>query len=316
MGAVAIALGVGLLALMFGGSARASTVAPAPTRRRRPDNAIAGRCPDGTTHPIAPGTSVFVSVDSADGDYMLPGVIQAGPTTIETPTGTALRYSIYVDLVWDGAKVRKLWAVHVPPFRLCPRETPTTPPPPPPLKRPTPAPTPTPTPTPGHHGHLPAELRIASPVAGVSDAQWLGLLRRMATQPMATVSSAGRLGTFLMDPRQLADLGLMSGVKRNDSGEWVGTWKDGHSKGLFLRNPARQVGAFSQWLARNARAIAARHADQLGATHATKRATLSGLLGVAHAAGLGGLRGWLGSEGDKARFPNTTAAYLRTVGIF
>ncbi len=44
--------------------------------------------------------------------------------------------------------------------------------------------------------------------------------------------------------------------------------------------------------------------------------TLSGVLGVIQAAGLEGAAGWLENPGDRTRFPHTTAAFLRTNGVF
>lgn len=46
------------------------------------------------------------------------------------------------------------------------------------------------------------------------------------------------------------------------------------------------------------------------------RVTRSGVLGVIQAAGLEGAVGWLESEADRVRFPGTTAAFLRTNGVF
>jgi len=44
--------------------------------------------------------------------------------------------------------------------------------------------------------------------------------------------------------------------------------------------------------------------------------TLSGVLGVANVAGLEGAAEWLENRGDRKRFPHTTAAFLRTNGVF
>jgi len=44
--------------------------------------------------------------------------------------------------------------------------------------------------------------------------------------------------------------------------------------------------------------------------------TVSGILGVAMAAGLEGCVGWLENENDRRRYPNTTAAFLRCNGAF
>ncbi len=44
--------------------------------------------------------------------------------------------------------------------------------------------------------------------------------------------------------------------------------------------------------------------------------TLSGILGVCHAAGLNGAAGWLTTANDRERFPHTTAAFWRANGVF
>jgi hypothetical protein len=47
-----------------------------------------------------------------------------------------------------------------------------------------------------------------------------------------------------------------------------------------------------------------------------KRVTLSGLLALAHAAGIDGLKSWLANPDDRAKHPNTTAVYMKSTGIF
>ena len=44
--------------------------------------------------------------------------------------------------------------------------------------------------------------------------------------------------------------------------------------------------------------------------------TLSGILGVCHAAGIKGAAGWLTRPQDRREFPHTTAAFWRANGVF
>jgi len=47
-----------------------------------------------------------------------------------------------------------------------------------------------------------------------------------------------------------------------------------------------------------------------------KRITLSGLIAVAHAAGIDGLKSWLANPADREKYPNTTAAFIKSTEIF
>ena len=53
-----------------------------------------------------------------------------------------------------------------------------------------------------------------------------------------------------------------------------------------------------------------------GAPPARTTITGSGVLGVVQAAGVEGAQGWFGSPVDRTRYPNTTAAFARTNGVF
>lgn len=54
----------------------------------------------------------------------------------------------------------------------------------------------------------------------------------------------------------------------------------------------------------------------LPGVEAPTRVTLSGVLGVIQAAGLEGAESWLSSQKDRKAYPHTTAAYVRSNGVF
>ena len=84
----------------------------------------------------------------------------------------------------------------------------------------------------------------------------------------------------------------------------------------FLSDLKLQYEAFVKATVADRAAVLSRHRDAIGHTLANKTATLSGLLAAARQAGLRGLAAWLASEADRAKFPRTTAAYLRANGLY
>jgi hypothetical protein len=125
-----------------------------------------------------------------------------------------------------------------------------------------------------------------------------------------------QVGIFGLHPRLLAKIGLMADVVRDGDG-WAGRWTGIVPQQVFLKSLLAQVQAMT--------AISCLHRDECGDTlermsgqeFQGKVATLSGLLAVARmAGGCHGLDSWCGSESDRAKFKATTAAYVRSNGIF
>ena len=138
----------------------------------------------------------------------------------------------------------------------------------------------------------------------------------MAAASPGSRSARGHLGMFGMGLPRLEDLGYLKQTKAGGASSPAVEWKAPLSEKVFLLSPELQYQAFSESMVDHRKQILARHGGLVGRVLAGRPATLSGLLGVAHQAGLAGLETWIGSGGDRKRYPNTTAAYLRWVGLF
>lgn len=159
-----------------------------------------------------------------------------------------------------------------------------------------------------------------SPLPGVLLGPWEGFVSVMATSPKEYVSPRYRLGAFQMDARRLKDIGFMAsagkGVYGDKAGVWVGEFLLPLTKDKFLGSMPLQYAAF----VRSMRAAAPRVGKFVGARVEGGRGvvgcSLSGLLGVSHAAGEGGVESWVADASVRKRFPGTTERFDRTNGIF
>lgn len=158
-----------------------------------------------------------------------------------------------------------------------------------------------------------------SPLRGVTDAAWTVYVRRSRSARPSAVTADGRHGCYGLTARELADVGQMTEARKAMDGgraRWAGVWAPGRSEAAFLADPDAQYDALAALTRLHTRAIGQRHVDLLGQVIEGRAATLSGLLGVARRAGLGGLRGWACDAAQRARFAETTAAYARLNGLF
>lgn len=153
---------------------------------------------------------------------------------------------------------------------------------------------------------------MVSPLAGVSNEAWTEFVRALGAPECASaVSDGGNLGLFLFSPARLETLGAMRNIKRERvSGRQVvtGEFVPPMTQAQFLEDTNLQYRAF----ARSCQDYAPRVARYVDAP----RLTLSGLLAVAHYAGVKGLRAWVGSREDRMFHPFTTASFERCNGFF
>lgn len=159
----------------------------------------------------------------------------------------------------------------------------------------------------------PASSSRSKLIPEISSASWEKFVGVMCLAPKTHVSPKGRLGTFQMDARRLKDVGLMrtaeKGKRAGVSGVWVGQWLPPLTEDKFLGSMPLQYAAFVRSMA----AAAPKVSGYVGREVVGVRCSLSGLLGVSHAAGEGGVESWV--RGDK-RFPSTTEMFSRTNSIF
>lgn len=130
---------------------------------------------------------------------------------------------------------------------------------------------------------------IKSPLDGVDSVAWTEFVTLMGN-PLTVSKEAlsGHLGLFLFHPLRLDRLGITG-------------------DGRFLRSPASQYRALE---------LSCLDYQPFLKPKVTSNQSLSGLLGVAHRAGLRGARKWIRSADDKAKHPFTTATFELVNGIF
>lgn len=164
------------------------------------------------------------------------------------------------------------------------------------------------------------DVTYPSPLDGVDDASWNTYVRRARLARVGTHSEWNRFGAYQLNPRMLADIGLMvnarKGEYRGHASLWLGDWAPGQSAEAFLASDVAQVEALADLVRLHARVIRVRHQGAIGTEIEGVPVSLSGLLAVAQRAGLGGLSKWIADAEDRAGFPETTAAYKRLNGIF
>ena len=158
--------------------------------------------------------------------------------------------------------------------------------------------------------------KTASPWPDVDGAQWRDYLKASVPDLSECEGREWLVGSFGLHPRLLQKLGLMADVVR-DGGGWSGRWAGTLPRAAFVQSLPAQVQAMT--------AISSLHRDECGGTlermsgqeFQGERASLSGLLAVARlAGGCHGLDSWCSNEADRGKFKATTAAYLRSNGIF
>lgn len=148
-----------------------------------------------------------------------------------------------------------------------------------------------------------ARRALPSPITNVDGDRWSTFTERLAREA-PTFHTARHVGRYRQRKERLDELGI---------------------------DPKTIVGSLDAQLVALNRDLedAYRHATEGGlvSDHVLRRIpipgqdepveiTASGVLGVIQAAGLEGAVGWLESYNDRKRYPNTTAAFIRTNGVF
>jgi len=155
-------------------------------------------------------------------------------------------------------------------------------------------------------------MRKPSPLGpGVPLAAWERYVAVMVMAPKNTASPKRKYGSFAMGARRLADVGLMEGIRRTGDG-WVGAWVAPLTEDKFLGSMPLQYAAFSKSM----KAMAPKVSEIVGVEVDGVRCSLSGLLGVAHMAGVEGCLGWVKDPQARRKFAETTKVFQRSNGLF
>ena len=157
-----------------------------------------------------------------------------------------------------------------------------------------------------------------SPIPEASDEQWARFVRLMQAGDIAAVTPGGQVGLFQTRLKRLEDLGLVREVRRvkgDGTNRWTATFRPPLTLQRLLSDPLLQYRIFAASMRRYRDEILAHHRATLGTEIEGKRATLAGLLAVAHHAGPA-FASWLANPDDRRRFARTTHAYQTTTEVF
>lgn len=157
------------------------------------------------------------------------------------------------------------------------------------------------------------KVGLPSPIQGVSDDAWTGFVRKMKVGNPEDIDDKGNVGMFGMTVRRLTDLGIFKDPKKV-GGVWNANWQV--PKQQLLSSPNLQYKLFEKSMLGHVGFIKNKLDKGIGIQIQGKKSTLSGLLAVAHRAGAEGMKNWVSSPEQQAKFPGTTALYLSMNGIF
>lgn len=142
----------------------------------------------------------------------------------------------------------------------------------------------------------------AAPIRGVDLVAWEAFVARLVRETPAYQSSK-HVGQYRQRKDRLRELGLpITKLLGNATAQRAALDAD--------LADAYKHASDGEMLQHVGRLIA------LPGVEAPTRVTLSGVLGVIQAAGLEGAEGWLSSQTDRKAYPHTTAAYVRSNGVF
>jgi hypothetical protein len=157
---------------------------------------------------------------------------------------------------------------------------------------------------------------VSAALQGAPAAAWARFVAVMAVHPKEHIDKRYKLGAFGMDVRRLRDVGLLEtaskGVYGDEVGVWMGKWKAPLTEAGFLGSMPLQYAAF----VRSMRAAAPKVSRYVGIWVDGQRCSLSGLLGVVHAAGEAGVESWVKDANVRRRFSKTTDTWKRTNNLF
>lgn len=163
----------------------------------------------------------------------------------------------------------------------------------------------------------PAATVIPSPWSDVTGAAWTKFVKVIAgNRPFSYASTNNFFGAFGFGVRRLCDIGIMKDPKKSSPTVWTGTWVT--PKATFLGSPTVQYNALAKSMVSYRTAVIGKTDVKkvIGTTIEGKKATLSGLLAVAHMAGGNGMVSWLADPTARQKRTYVTTAYKNATGIF
>ena len=160
-----------------------------------------------------------------------------------------------------------------------------------------------------------------SAISNVKNEYWSRFVKCVMGDNPGAITDSFALGLFGFGARRLVDLKVMKDPRQTQYGGrsvWAGTWIPPLSMAKFLADRALQYQLFFVSMRDYAHRITNTPVARalIGTTLEGHQISLSGMLGVMHVAGWSGGLKWFSSPGDRARFPATTAAFLKCNGIF
>lgn len=128
--------------------------------------------------------------------------------------------------------------------------------------------------------------------------------------------SNGHVGYFYFAWPRLVALKLATNLKKKGK-TWKADFVEPPTLDEFLASSKLQYEAFVKSVLEYLPVLTSPSIQAfMGKVVNGKRVTLSGLIAVAHRAGLDGLRSWLSSPDDQLKYPNTTATFEKSTQIF
>lgn len=164
---------------------------------------------------------------------------------------------------------------------------------------------------------------IASPWVDVDSAAWTRFCRTIiADNRPGTFDPRGFYGMFRLGVRRLVDLGIMTNPRsrnvvtpdRRSVRVWNGDFIIDREK--FMTSPGLQYQAFEKSMQLYRMIVSEKYKQVVGLPIENRKATLSGLLALCHAAGSEGMGKWLLEREYRRKFKHVTEAYLKANGIF
>ena len=166
----------------------------------------------------------------------------------------------------------------------------------------------------------PKQKQLLSPLVGVTREQWERFLKVMSDDKNGkSVSKSGYIGYFRFSMPRLNDIGLACNVRKvavDGKQVWQGDFIPPLTLDGFLESPTVQCKAFALATGDLATRIRSVYPEGVNGDIDGVRASLSGLIAVAHKAGLKGLGSWMSKPEDRKKFPHTTEAFRAANGIF